>query len=190
MASLVLASSSQRRIDILKEHNYNPRIIIPDVEETLPSGITPHEGVMFLALKKALSVEDLCHDEDIILAADTIVLLDEIIGKPVSEEDAHRILSTLNGKTHQVLTGVAIVKAHKKKRAVFCETTQVTFKQYSEKDIRDYIQTSEPYDKAGGYAIQGAFGKYVDHIQGDKDNVIGLPWTRLVNELNKIEAWI
>lgn len=175
---------------MLNEHSYHPRIIVPDVEETLPSGITPQEGVMFLALKKALSVEKLCQDGDVILAADTIVLLDDIIGKPVSEEEAYRILSKLNGKTHQVITGVAMLKAQQHKRLVFYETTHVTFKNYSEKDIRDYIRTNEPYDKAGGYAIQGAFGKYVDHIQGDRDNVIGLPWQRLMNELNKKEAWI
>jgi septum formation protein len=190
MASLVLASSSQRRIDMLKENGYKPKIISPDVEENMPQGITPQEGVMFLALKKALSVEALCEDGDLILAADTIVLLDEIIGKPLSQDDAYRILTQLNGKTHRVLTGVAIVKAKTLKRVAFYETTYVTFKKYSEKNIRDYIQTNEPYDKAGGYAIQGSFGKYVDHIQGDRDNVIGLPWKRVEDELNKIEAGI
>lgn len=175
---------------MLEEHGYHPRIMAPNVEEYLPYGISPQEGVMFLALKKALSVESLCEDGDIILAADTIVLLDEILGKPVDQEDAYRILSMLNGKTHQVLTGVAIVKANNLKRITFYETTHVTFKHYSDKNIRDYIQTNEPYDKAGGYAIQGAFGKYVNNIQGDRDNVIGLPWKRLVNELEKIEAWI
>lgn len=190
MASLVLASSSQRRIDILKENGYQPIIMVPNVEEHLPEGISPQEGVMFLALKKALSVEQLCEDGDLILAGDTIVLLDEIIGKPVSQDDAYRILAQLNGKTHSVLTGVAIVKAKTLKRMAFYETTYVTFKNYSEKNIIDYIQTNEPYDKAGGYAIQGAFGKYVDHIQGDRDNVIGLPWKRVQDELNKIEAGI
>lgn len=175
---------------MLKEKGYDPRIVIPNVEENMPNGITPQEGVMFLALKKALSVENLCEDGDVIIAADTIVLLDEILGKPVSEEDAYRILTLLNGKTHQVLTGVAILKANNFKRLVFYETTQVTFNEYTEKDIRDYIQTKEPYDKAGGYAIQGAFGKYVKQIHGDRDNVIGLPWQRVEYELEKIEAWI
>lgn len=187
---IVLASSSQRRIDMLKDNGYESIVIAPDIEENMPYGIPPNEGAMFLALKKALSVEPLCEDGSIILAADTIVLLDEIIGKPVSEEDAYRILSLLNGKTHRVITGVALLKAKCLQRVVFCETTYVTFKKYSEKDIIDYIRTEEPYDKAGGYAIQGAFGKYVKGIKGDRDNVIGLPWKMVAHELNKKEAWI
>jgi septum formation protein len=187
---IVLASSSQRRIDMLKGNGYLPRIISPNIEENMPLGVTPQEGVMFLALKKALSVEKLCKDGEIIIAADTIVLLDEIIGKPISEDDAYRILSLLNGKTHCVITGVALLKANSFTRTVFYETTFVTFVEYSKKDIIDYIQTKEPYDKAGGYAIQGTFGKYVSHINGDRNNVIGLPWERVEYEINKIEAKI
>jgi septum formation protein len=175
---------------MLKENGYQPIIMAPKVDETLPEAISPQEGVMFLALKKALWAEDLCQEGDLILAADTIVLLDQIIGKPLSQDEAYQILAQLNGKTHRVLTGVAIIKAKTSKRMAFYETTYVTFKKYSEKNIRDYIQTNEPYDKAGGYAIQGAFGKYVDHIQGDRDNVIGLPLKRVLDEINKIEARI
>lgn len=186
--SIVLASSSQRRIDMFKKNGYTPKILAPNIAEDMPKGISPQEGAMFLALKKALSVEKLCEDGDIIIGADTIVLLDEVIGKPLSQADAYRILSLLKGKTHRVITGVAILKARALQRVAFYETTYVTFTDYTEKDIMDYIQTEEPYDKAGGYAIQGAFGKYVKCIQGDRDNVIGLPWERVVNELNKIEA--
>jgi septum formation protein len=186
MATLVLASSSQRRIDMLKDKGYDLKIIPPNIEEDMPYGISSHEGAMFLALKKALFVEKQCENDILIIAADTIVVMDEIMGKPTSEEDAYRILSLLNGKTHSVITGVALLKANSLQRVVFCETTFVKFKKFSEQTIRDYIKTEEPYDKAGGYAIQGAFGKYVEEIQGDRDNVIGLPLKRVISEINKI----
>lgn len=173
---------------MLNEYGYQIKIVAPNIEENIPNGVTPQEGAMFLALKKALSIEGGCKAGSIILAADTIVVLDEIIGKPKSEEDAYRILSILKGKTHRVITGVALLKANCSERITFCETTYVTFRDYTDKEIQSYVQTKEPYDKAGGYAIQGAFGKHVKEISGDRDNVIGLPITRVIKELKKIEA--
>lgn len=173
---------------MLNEHGYQIEIVAPNIEENMPNGISPQEGAMFLALKKALSIERCCKKGSIILAADTIVVLDEIIGKPKSEEDAYRILSILKGKTHRVITGVALLKATYSERMTFYETTYVTFKNYSYKEIQSYVKTKEPYDKAGGYAIQGTFAKHVKEISGDRDNVIGLPITRVIKELKKIEA--
>jgi len=185
---IILASSSPRRIEIIKANGIEPIIIPPDVEETLPSGIQPHDAVLFLALKKALHVETIALErkltEHIVISADTIVVFnDSIIGKPVDEEDAYNILSRLNGQSHTVLTGVCLIDVGTPHREVFYETTSVLFKTYSHDELVEYIKTPEPYDKAGGYAIQGAFSKYIDHIDGSYNNVVGFPWERILKTL-------
>ncbi len=187
---IILASSSPRRIDMLKKNGIDPIIKPPSVDESLPLDIDPKDAVMSLALKKASYVASVIGAEyfdrpSLIIGADTIVFLDRIIGKPKNEQDAYDILSCLRGKEHFVSTGVAILKTGTDQRRIFCETTRVFFKNYSDRDIRNYIKTEEPYDKAGGYAIQGAWGDKVDHIVGDYDNVMGFPWTRIKQELDR-----
>ena len=119
-------------------------------------------------------------DGAIIIAADTIVVYgDEIMGKPVDQDDAYRMLSKLRNNYHQVMTGVAIIDTSKKLKICFCDTTSVYFKDYTDEELLAYVKTSEPYDKAGGYAIQGTFGKYIDRFEGDYDNVVGFPWYRV-----------
>lgn len=187
---IILASSSPRRIKMLKENGINPMIISPDIDENLPEGLDLRQSVMFLALKKALYVENLFLEtndlNNIIIAADTIVYCDKIIGKPETKEEAFEILSFLRNKSHWVATGVAILRAGSNVRKAFYELTEVFFKDYKDEDIIEYISTSEPYDKAGGYAIQGSWGKYIDRIIGDLDNVIGFPWSRIEQEMKKI----
>ncbi|NLP30917.1 MAG: septum formation protein Maf [Clostridiales bacterium] len=187
---IILASSSPRRIKMLKENGINPMIISPDIDENLPEGLDLRQSVMFLALKKALYVENLFLEtndlNNIIIAADTIVYCDKIIGKPETKEEAFEILSFLRNKSHWVATGVAILRAGSNVRKAFYELTEVFFKDYKDEDIIEYINTSEPYDKAGGYAIQGSWGKYIDRIIGDLDNVIGFPWSRIEQEMKKI----
>jgi len=185
---IVLASGSPRRIEMLRDLGIEPEIIVPAVEETLPPEIDMEAAVMFLALKKALSVETRCQDGKLIIAADTIVYLEQVIGKPADREEAIRILQDLRGKMHTVVTGVALLKAGTYVRRVFYEMTKVYFKDYTDEDILAYVSTEEPYDKAGGYAIQGAFGKYIDHIEGDYHNVIGFPWNRIQMEIQKLEV--
>lgn len=187
MPEIVLASGSPRRIEILKSYGIQPEIIVPSVDETLPQNIGMEAAVMFLALKKALSIEPQCQEGKLIIAADTIVYLDQAIGKPMDMDDAIQILKNLRGKMHYVATGVALVKSGIPLRRVFYETTKVYFKDYTDEDILRYVATEEPYDKAGGYAIQGAFGKYVDRIEGDYENVIGFPWNRIQQEIKKLE---
>ncbi|MFA5634498.1 MAG: Maf family protein [Anaerovoracaceae bacterium] len=187
---IILASSSPRRIEMLKKNGIEPIIIPPDVDEDLPLNIAPKDAVMHLALKKARYVASLARDcyanePSLIIGADTIVFLDRIIGKPKNTEEAYAILDHLRGREHFVATGVAILKTGTDVKKVFCEITKVFFKNYSDEDIWAYIETDEPYDKAGGYAIQGAWGDKVDHILGDYDNVIGFPWTRIKQELNQ-----
>lgn len=185
---IILASGSPRRIEMIKKYGIMPEIIIPEVDETLPYEMDMEAAVMFLALKKALSIERQCQEGKLIIAADTIVFFDQVIGKPVDKDDAIRILKDLRGKVHFVATGVALLKAGMPVRSVFCEITKVYFKNYTDEEIRSYADTEEPYDKAGGYAIQGAFGKYVDHIEGDYENVIGFPWNRIKSEIQKLEG--
>ncbi|MBQ8562366.1 MAG: septum formation protein Maf [Firmicutes bacterium] len=124
----------------------------------------------------------------IIIAADTIVYYDgEIMGKPLDKEDGFRMLSALRGQVHYVVTGVALVEAGAQNTRVFYEITRVYFTDYSDEELQAYLETDEAYDKAGGYAIQGYFSRYVDHIEGDYDNVVGFPWKRIMKELIKFK---
>ncbi|MFR8251987.1 MAG: Maf family protein, partial [Anaerovoracaceae bacterium] len=116
--------------------------------------------------------------------ADTIVVYDGcILGKPADEKDASDTLKRLKNDVHSVMTGVAVCDAESENTSVFCEETRVFFSDYTEEDIRGYIATGEPADKAGSYAIQGGWSKFVRKIEGDYDNVVGLPWKRLEIEL-------
>lgn len=187
--NIILASSSPRRIDMLRKEGINPIIIKPEVDENIQIQMNMEDTVMFLALKKALSVEitllnKTISNNSVIIGADTIVYSDRIIGKPETKEDAFDVLSKLNGKSHLVVTGVALIEPFSERRKVFFEITKVYFKKYFESDILTYINTDEPYDKAGGYAIQGAWGKYIDHIEGDFENVIGFPLNRIKEEIS------
>lgn len=202
---IVLASSSPRRIEMMQQNGIDPVIISPEVDETLPEGLDMKQSVMYLALKKALYAESFIPDNKsndvsfccenrynagntIIIAADTVVYADRVIGKPGDINDAYEILSFLRNRMHYVATGVAVIKAGTPERKIFCEITEVHFKDYSDKDIYEYIATDEPYDKAGGYAIQGTWGKYTDHIVGDLNNVIGFPWDRIKSEIHRIKS--
>ena len=186
---IILASSSPRRIEIIKSKGIEPVIIPPEVDETIPPNMKPHHAVLFLALKKALSVENIAikkgYNDSIVIAADTIVVYrDHILGKPQSPEEAYEMLKALKGNKHTVLTGVCILMPGTTTREVFYETTNVFFKEYADEEIMAYIKTPEPYDKAGGYGIQGTWGKHIDRIEGDYDNVVGFPWDRIEERLS------
>ncbi len=184
MDRFILASGSQRRINLLKSAGFDPIIIPSKADENLPGKIGPREAVMFLALKKALSVEEEAMDSYkglTLVSADTIVALgDEIMGKPRDKEHALEILMSLSGKIHKVYTGVVILKIGEITRTSFVEETVVQFRSYSPQDLEDYLNTDEPYDKAGAYAIQGYFGRFVEKYEGEYNNVIGLPTKRLI----------
>jgi len=174
---------------MIKGYGHDPIIIPPQVDEAVPDGTPPHIAVMFLALKKALYAENIAIGKGYtnvgaLIAADTVVVYSsDIIGKPGSPEEAYAILKRLCGKKHTVFTGVAVLMPGTVYRKVFYETSNVIFKTYTDEDIKTYAETDEPYDKAGGYAVQGAWGKHIDRVEGDIDNVIGLPWSRVVKEL-------
>ncbi|MBQ1215167.1 MAG: septum formation protein Maf [Firmicutes bacterium] len=182
---MILASGSPRRIEMMRRSGVEPLIIKPEVDETVSSELTPEQAVMYLALKKALAVEEQVEfkENQWLISADTIVCRETIMGKPQDEAEAVAMLSDLRGREHRVITGVAILSPGTTKRKVFAETTKVFFKDYDDQVIRDYIASGEVWDKAGAYAIQGGFRDQVDHIEGDYDNVVGFPWARFVEEL-------
>ena len=186
----ILASGSPRRIEIMKKHGISPVVHPAEIDENIPPEHGMCQTVMFLALKKAKAVkaEYLASDgkAPIIIAADTIVYKDEIMGKPEDREDAFRMISSLRNDVHFVVTGCALVEAGMQNARVFAEITKVFVKDFSDEELNAYLDTDEPYDKAGAYAIQGIFSKHIDHIEGDYDNVVGFPWERIEKELTKL----
>ena len=186
----ILASGSPRRIEMMKKHGIRPVVHPAEIDENIPPEHGMCQTVMFLALKKAKAVEEeyLASDgkAQIIIAADTIVYKDEIMGKPEDREDAFRMISSLRNDVHFVVTGCALVEAGMQNARVFAEITKVFVKDFSDEELNAYLDTDEPYDKAGAYAIQGIFSKHIDHIEGDYDNVVGFPWERIEKELTKL----
>ena len=190
----------------MTKHGYGVIVLSANTKEEADPSLSPEETVKTLALQKALATQEMlsqnpslikeairdfddCPEAETldfpILAADTIVYLDEIIGKPKDKEDALKILMNLSGKEHKVYTGVAILPLKKDTDSpiLFSEETSVFFKSYTEEDLAEYLETDEAYDKAGAYAIQGYFGKFIDRIEGDYENVMGLPVYRLSDYL-------
>ena len=189
--NIILASGSPRRINMMKEKGFDPIIMPADVNEDLPFEIPMESSVMYLAAKKALWVENQLKEQEtadgqLIIAADTVVYKDRIIGKPENPCDAFRTLSSLQNDYHYVATGVCLINAGEPVRKAFCEVTKVFFTDIPDNELAAYVQTKEPYDKAGGYAIQGTFAKYIDYFEGDYDNVVGFPWKRIEEELQKL----
>ena len=180
---LILASGSPRRMELLASAGFVFDVLISDAEETAPEGVEPAEVAKRNALAKAMALPE--DKESLIIGADTIVVLDgHIFGKPASEEEAAETLRQLSGRTHQVITGVALVNDNA--FYSFAETTHVTFKQLSAQTIATYVATGDCMDKAGAYGIQSGGGVLVERIQGDYDNVVGLPVGRLSRMLAKL----
>ena len=177
--SIILASGSPRRLELLKLAGINDFKVIADMsDEYITPGLSPEEQVCTLSLKKAQNVADSCSSEDIIIAADTLVYLDnEPLGKPDSPHDAEVMLRKLSGRTHCVYTGVTLQK--NEKHVSFAEKTDVFFREISDKEITAYVKTGEPMDKAGSYAAQGGAAIFIKRIEGDFFNVMGLPICRL-----------
>ena len=189
---IILASASPRRLEILNKHGIEPLVMPTQADEALPFGIGMTEAVEMLALRKAEACRESIKDDPtlkdhLIIAADTIVWKDGILGKPVSREDAFRMLDAIRGTSHYVVTGVCLIDMKSGETKVLSDVTKVWCRDYSDEDINEYISMEEPYDKAGSYAIQGYFGRYIDHIEGDYENVVGLPFNRLHHEIRLLE---
>ncbi len=169
---LVLASKSPRRSEILKNAGIDFTVRVADADETIPDGAKPEDAVVFLAARKAMAVER--KDDEVVLGADTVVVLDDkILGKPKDKDDAFNMIKMLSGRVHSVFTGVCAIGDGIS--LTFAEETKVEFYPLSDNEIYDYINTNEPYDKAGAYGIQGLASKFIRGIEGDYFNVVGLP---------------
>ncbi len=189
MRKIILASASPRRREILAGAGIHFEIITSGAEEKSIK-TDPAELVEELSYIKASGTDTLVKDSDsVVIGADTVVACDgKILGKPESEEDALKMLTLLQGRTHQVYTGVTILYGGRgeRKRKTFHECTDVTCYPVSREEILEYIRTGEPMDKAGAYGIQGLWGIYVQKICGDYNNVVGLPAARLIHEAKKL----
>jgi septum formation protein len=175
---IILASNSPRRRELLRETGLKFVCKPVEIEEDL-KGLPPEETAMELSRKKALSAAENV-TEGWIISADTIVLVDgQILGKPVDAKDAEWMLRLLSGTTHHVITGFTILHLPDKAVISDYETTNVTFYNLSERDISDYIATTEPFDKAGAYGAQGYGAFLIEKIEGDFFNVVGLPLGKL-----------
>lgn len=191
---IILASKSPRRKELLSQVGYTYECVVSEKEETADA-VQPSDVVKELSQQKA---EDVCakiekegqmEEDCLVIGADTIVAKDsEIFGKPKDTEDAKRMLSALQGREHSVWTGVTLIylRDGKKKKKVFAEETKVHMYSMSEQEIEEYIRTKEPEDKAGAYAIQGYAAKFIKKIDGDYNNVVGLPVAKIYQELKKL----
>lgn len=186
---LILASASPRRKKLLEQLGFNFTILPADIDENNLNGIPPVEHVKILANRKAESIAERISYPAIILAADTIVVLgDNIINKPINTDDAINMLKSLSGRTHTVYTGITLSNTANGRQITDYKQTDVTFRDLSESEIRAYVDTGSPMDKAGAYGIQDDFGAvFVNHIVGCYYNIVGLPLELLYSRLKEIQ---
>ena len=179
---VILASKSPRRQELLKLMGIDFRIVLKEVDESYPEGLSPAEIALYISEQKAKAFDETISNE-IVITADTIVSINgKILGKPDSEEHAFEILSTLSGEKHEVITAVSLLKDHQLKS--FYEISEVYFNKLNPEQIRHYISVGQPMDKAGAYGIQEWIGLIgIDKINGSYTNVVGLPTHRLYQEL-------
>lgn len=190
--SIILASGSPRRKELLLQIGIVPEIIVSHVEEKITSDV-PAEVVMSLAEQKAVDVAKNMPEGKVILGSDTVVAADgKILGKPKSHEEAYEMIRSLVGRSHQVYTGVCIVKkgaAGGKDTVVsFYDETDVQVSGMTEAEVREYADSEEPMDKAGAYAVQGFFARYIEGLRGSYANVMGLPVHLVYRKLKELDA--
>jgi septum formation protein len=182
---LVLASQSPRRSEILRQAGIPFTVRVADVDESVQAGESAADYVQRLAAAKAHAVE--AADAETVLGADTTVVIDgEILAKPADAADARRMLARLSGRRHEVLTGICLRRGGHAIRD--CVTTGVVFAALSDREIDEYVASGEPMDKAGAYAIQGLASKFVERIEGDYFNVMGLPVALVYRHLQEAQS--
>ncbi|SJZ36388.1 Maf family protein [Anaerorhabdus furcosa] len=182
--NLILASQSPRRKELMEVIGLPFTIEVADIDETMDLNGDLVEEIKHLAYRKAKVIADK-HDDTVVVGADTIVVYNnKVLGKPKNEEDAFAMLKLLSGNTHKVLTGVCIMDHEKVNK--YCSISEVTFNNLSDEEIKKYIATKEPMDKAGAYGIQGFGGCFVSEIKGDYYTIMGLPLSLVYQELMKI----
>ena len=176
-APLVLASGSPRRVALLRQVGAEFTVVDPGPDRAWPGAAEPRHGVRALALDKAVKVAAQ-RPQSVVIGADTVVVLRGVrLGKPADRAEAVSMLRRLHGRTHEVWTGLAVVKGTERRTAAEC--TRVQFVRLGEPEIEAYVKSGEPLDKAGGYGIQGIAAQFVRTIEGDYSNVVGLPLPRL-----------
>jgi septum formation protein len=187
---LILASSSPRRAQVLRDAGFVFQVRPADVDETRLPHEVAEDYVRRVAQAKAHAIADSARaagERAIVIAADTIVVAEgHILGKPKDAEDARRMLRLFSGKTHEVLTALSVINIPAVKEALHVEKTRVKFLKMSEEEIENYIHTWEPFDKAGAYGIQGIAGRFATRIEGCYFNVLGLPLSRLWTTLQAL----
>lgn len=177
---IILASKSPRRKELLEQINLNFNIYTEETDETFDKNLSPAEIVEYLAYKKASAVADKGLQDSIIIGADTIVMYnEEILLKPKDEQEAYASLEKLSGKTHSVYTGISIIDTTTNHNYTSSAITEVRMKTLSNEEINFYIKTGEPMDKAGSYGIQGIGAIFIEGLNGDYFNVVGLPISKL-----------
>jgi septum formation protein len=187
---LILASSSPRRAEVLRNAGFVFQVRPADVDETRLAHEAAEDYVRRVAQAKARAVADparVAGERLVVIAADTIVLAEgQILGKPKDADDARRMLRLFSGKTHEVLSALCVINIPAAKQALHVEKTRVEFLNMSEEEIENYIQTGEPFGKAGAYGIQGIAGRFATRIAGCYFNVLGLPLSRLWTTLRAL----
>lgn len=181
--NVILASQSPRRKELLGLLNIPFTVLVADIDEVMDPGKAPYDEVARVSRLKANAISR--GPEDIVIAADTIVVCDgKVLGKPADEADARRMLTRLSGRAHQVMTGMTVLQGDK---SISCtEVTDVYFRQLTPKQIASYVASGDPMDKAGSYGIQSGAAPFVEKIHGDYYNVVGLPVCRLSKLLEDI----
>lgn len=185
MKKIVLASSSPRRRELLERYNLNFEIMASEINEKVLQSEEPAQVAMTLAFQKASDIAQRFHEDALIIAADTVVYMDGILGKPKNEQDAYNMLNRLSGNEHLVITGVALIDIKSEKKLIDYEATKVKFRKLTSEKIKNYLNTKEYMDKAGAYGIQGYGEILVDYVIGSYSNIIGLPIAKLDKLLEK-----
>ena len=175
MTRIILASASPRRKELLEKIGLKFDIIPSNYDEKLVDNNFTYEKIENLALNKGLDVAKNINDEAIIISADTVVVLNnKILGKPHSKEEAFNMIKELSGKTHEVITAIAMLDNRNNKQLIHSVTTKVTFREIELEEIEKYVSTNEPYDKTSAYAAQGIAAIFVEKIEGCFNNVVGI----------------
>lgn len=185
-SKIILASNSPRRLMLLRQIGIEPVVVPSHVPEDVKEGESPEDAALRLAVEKAREVSKQFH-EGLVIGADTVVVIDgEQLGKPKGRDDAGRMLRLLSGRTHAVITGLAVINAKTSEIKSTLVRTSVRFKPLSEEDIDVYIGTGDPMDKAGAYGIQGRAAAFIEGIEGCYSNVVGLPLSELMDVLKSL----
>lgn len=178
---VILASKSPRRKELLSLICDSFEVMPADIDESVPQNVAAEEAAEYISIQKAFAIDS----EDVIIACDTVVIVDgKILGKPSDRQNGFEMLSELSGKTHSVISGVCL--RYKGESVSFSQKSLVTFYELTDEEINDYLDSGEPFDKAGGYGIQGLGSLLVKEFSGDFFNIVGLPVARLRRSLSEL----